>query len=1199
MKVLGLDIGTTSIGWAFIQQDEKPENSSIVRAGVKIIPLTTEEQDEFIKGQRQTKNAQRRLKRSMRRNLQRYKLRRRKLVAILRKHGMMPEETLLLHPDKLEIYGLRVKALTEKISLQELGRIFYHLNQKRGYKSNRRIDEVEEAPAIKTAQDDASKKKEGYLESIERRSEELEQQGKTIGQAIYEELKKNPHYRVKSSENANTVYLRENYEKEFDRIWEKQAEFHIELTSELKRQIKDEAIYYQRRLKSQKHLVSKCRYEPNFRVCPRSSPFHQIRRMWQDINHLRVIDKHGEIIGHLSEEQRKLLFEALWNESDLKPKKILEILGYKGGKLNLPPTESGDEAKSLRGFTTLVKLRKALQESGVTNPEQYLQFEYQKYIAPIDPECKKDPIAEPLYGLWHHLYSFDGTPEKLTQSLMKKYNFSREQARALVKVHFEGDYSSLSAKATRRILPFLIEGKVYSEACEAVYGKHADYLSKEEEWMPQELRLLKRNSLRNPVVERILNHLINLVNAIIADPELGRPDEIHVELARELKMNVKKRKKISDENANNEKRRKKIEEILRAECNILRPTRDDVVRYKLWEEFGNVCPYEPGKVLSITEAFSGSYEIDHIIPQSRLFDDSYMNKALAPRHYNAAKGNSTAYDYMQTRSQEDFEAYKRLIEKSKTIPEAKKKKLLMSAGGIPEDFIARQLRETAFITKEALKLLKKVCHPDNVISTSGSITDFLRQRWGMNTILKYLNKERYEALGRVTYVQDDESGRQILRIKDWSKRDDHRHHAVDAIVVAATSRSAINSLSRLNQDFESYAELKNDAPYFGPFWTEQRRRQVTVEPDGSQTLSPSEKQLLSKFRKDAEHAIASILISFKTGKRISVKNKNSFHFKDEVRNQHPQPFTPRGFLHKATIYGKIKMRDSIKLTPKFDVADLERVTKPRIRKLVEDRLAAFGNSPKKAFKDLAKNPIWYDEAKKIPLTFIPVWREQFVVKKDIDVNFKQAEKIVDLGIKRIIEKRLAQYDGNPKEAFKDLMNNPIWLNKEAGIAIRSVRIIDNQEDLVPLHRDEKTGKPKDYAAARNNHHVAIYRKPNGEFEEEVVTFWDAFNRKVQGEEIINRHPADGREFLFSMQVNEMFVFGLEPERITDPKNYPEVSKHLYRVQKLTSGDYVFRHHLATTLEDDSAMLRITSLKKLNCIKVKVANPNRLTILPIH
>jgi CRISPR-associated endonuclease Csn1 len=1193
---LGLDIGTTSIGWAYIKvHKDNPSDFTILRAGVKIIPLSTNENDAYIKGQRQTKNAKRRLKRSMRRNLHHYKLRRAKLLKILDEHNMLPDAKLLTHSDKYELYGLRVKALSEKVSLAELGRIFYHLNQKRGFHQSRLADEQ-----AGNAEVNSDTNEESFVEGIERRTQELLQANKTPGQAIYEALRKDPLYRVKSNENVKTIYDRRVYIYEFNRIWDKQKEYYRDiLTDELKTLLRDKAIYYQRRLKSQKKLVSKCRFEPRFRVTPRSSPFHQVRRMYQDINHLKIKDK-NRVECVIEPSMRKLLFEELLSRGELKSKDILALTGfksYKGAQVNLPPTDSGKERKSLKGFITRDKIKDVLSETGVENPEKYLAFDWEKYIPPIDENCTNDPIKEPLYALWHHLYSFDDTNYKLIDSLIRKYGFTAEQAKALTRIQFKKEYASLSAKATRKILPYLIQGDVFSTACEKAGYRHSDSESKEEAEAREllcQLPNLKRNALRNPAVERILNHLINLINSILIDKDLGRPDAIHVELARELKMNASKREEIFDNNNKREKEKKKITEILSKY--IPNPSDQDVLKYRLWKEFGERDPYQPSNVISLTELLSGNYDVDHIIPQSRLFDDSYMNKVVTHRSYNLAKGNMTAFEYMQSRSQKDLEDFLQFIKETKTIEKPKFDRLMMTEKTIPKNFIQRQLRETQYISRVSLKLLRDVCK--DVVATSGSITDYLRTRWGLNNVLKQLVKEKYEALGR--YKEEKlEDGKRKDIIEGWSKRDDHRHHALDAIVIAATTKSVINSLNLLNQEYESYKKLKYGAPYFGPFWKEMRRKEIRINQEGEEIFSPAEKEVKNLLRVRTREALASVLVSFKSGKRVAVKNVNKHQTSQGIEKK--IELTPRGFLHKESIYGKIKVRDRMKLTTKFNLDDLDRITKPRIRTLIVERLALFNNDPKIAFKALVKNPIWYDEKNGIPLEFVPVWREQPVIRKTLGISFTQVDKIVDDGVRRIVIKRLEEFGNNPKEAFKDLNANPIWLNKDAGIAIRSVRIIDNQEDLQPLHRDPLTGVKKDFAATRNNHHVAIYRLPDGSLEEDVVTFWDAFLRKKNGEDVIQRKPTDGRKFLFSMQVNEMFVFNLDPNQIniTDPKNYPIVSKNLYRVQKLSTMAYCFRHQLATTINDDDDMIYIKSfgrLESLTPIKVKITNTNRVSIV---
>lgn len=217
-KVLGLDLGTTSIGWAMVNQAENnEERSSIIKAGVRVNPLATDEKDAFEKGKAVTTNTDRRLKRSMRRNLQRYKLRSNELISILKEIGWIDDSSILAeHGNKstFETYMLRSKACTEMISLSELSRVLLMINKKRGYKSNRKLNADED----------------GHLVDGMAVAKMLYDEDKTPGQYCYELVRK--------GNNALPEFYASDLTSEFDKVWEIQSPYYPEyLTEEFRKQV--------------------------------------------------------------------------------------------------------------------------------------------------------------------------------------------------------------------------------------------------------------------------------------------------------------------------------------------------------------------------------------------------------------------------------------------------------------------------------------------------------------------------------------------------------------------------------------------------------------------------------------------------------------------------------------------------------------------------------------------------------------------------------------------------------------------------------------------------------------------------------------------------------------------------------------------------------------------------------------------------
>ena len=310
--------------------------------------------------------------------------------------------------------------------------------------------------------------------------------------------------------------------------------------------------------------------------------------------------------------------------------------------------------------------------------------------------------------------------------------------------------------------------------------------------------------------------MIHLVNTIIADPNLGKPDEIRIELARELKKNALEREELNKLNDKTKKLHEEIVTILRDDFKIPKPSRNDIIRYKLYKELdfnGYKTLYSNTYIPKEKLFFDTGFDIDHIIPQATLYDDSFSNKTLEKRDVNIKKGNRTAADFIiQEYGEDKWRNFQKLFENKKdsenasladknqevknnnfALSKSKIKKLLMQEKDLGEvGFIERDLRETQFITKKAKELLSQLV-PSIVVST-GSVTAKLREDWGLMNLLKELNFAKYQKLGLIENY-DNSKGQPQSKIKDWTKRDDHRHHAMDALVLAFTTHNHVQYIN--------------------------------------------------------------------------------------------------------------------------------------------------------------------------------------------------------------------------------------------------------------------------------------------------------------------------------------------------------------------------------------------------------------------
>ena len=1367
-KILGLDLGTKSIGWAVVNEAEnKEEKSSIVKLGVRVNPLTVDERTNFESGKSITTNADRTLKRSMRRNLQRYKLRRENLVEVLKNAAWITDETVLAEQGNFTTFQtlhMRAKAVTEEISLAELARVLLMINKKRGYRSSRKAKNEEEGQLIdsmdiakylyennitpgqycfqqlsegkynipdfyrsdleeefdriwkfqkqfypelltdklKDSLKDKNEKQtwaicaqpfnivgikrtvkgkelikenyewrtkalsekldleelavvlqkvngsinssSGYLGNISDRSKELYFDNMTVGQYLVSIIDQNPNNSLK-----NLVFYRQDYLDEFERIWTKQAEFHPELTAELKNTIRDIVIFYQRPLKSQKGLVSVCELERKEieitvngkkktkivgpKVCPKSSPWFQEFKIWQIINNLKVNGR------FLEQEEKEKLARELSIKDKLSKSDVLKLLFGKNSKdfdLNYKEIEGNrTQAALFKAYAKILEesghgeaeelLKKSSAEIVKTVEDVFAALGYNTDILYFDTTLSNDEVEEQaMFRLWHLLYSYEGDKSKSgNDSLVNKISeitgCEKVYAKIIAAVTFAPDYGSLSSKAIKKILPYMQEGNEYSLACEYAGYRHSKRsLTKEElenKSYKDRLDPVPKNSLRNPVVEKILNQMVNVVNAVI--DEYGKPDEIRIELARELKKSKQEREKAASDmsaaSKENDDNRKELQE----KFGIANPSRNDIIKYRLYKELAPIgCKtlysntYIPQERL-----FSKDFDVEHIIPQARLFDDSFANKTLEAKDINIQKGSMTAFDYVKSKyGEEGVAGYRTRIQQlldKKTISKTKAAHLLMSEKDIPDGFIERDLRDSQYIAKKAREILEEAVK--FVVPTTGSITARLREDWQLVDIMKELNWDKYYLSG-LTETYLDKDGQTKTRITDWTKRNDHRHHAMDALTIAFTKRSYIQYLNNLNA---RVPKSENDPQYvdlskygIGNIPKDEQTRVVRYI-ESTQLYRDDKGRLrflppipLDQFRKEAKRHIGNILVSIKAKNKVVTRNVNKTKKKGGY-NEKVQ-LTPRGQLHNETVYGSIYryLPKEETVGSKFDHVKIETVASPVYREALRSRLAEYGNDPKKAFTGknaLDKNPIFLDmmHTRRVPDVVKTVTLELvYTARKEINpTNFKDEKtinKIIDVKIRNLMLDRLAEYDGDAKKAFSNLDENPIWLNKDKGIAVKRVTIT-GVSNAIPLHdKRNLTGAPVldaegnrlpvDYISTSSNHHIAIFMDEDGNLQEHVVSFYEAVMSATLGYPVIDKEyrKGDGWVFLFTMKQNEYFVFpnektGFNPNEIDlmNPDNYALISPNLFRVQKLATKYYVFRHHLETSVEDKAELRDVT------------------------
>lgn len=1251
-KILGLDLGTNSIGWALIEVDENNIPIRIIAMGSRIIPIESKHSSQFLEGKSITLNQDRTVNRTQRKSYDRKQLKKSDLKKILKKHNIFPSDELLKLP-MLDLWKLRSDSANpnEYISAEQLGRIFYMLNQKRGYKSAR-------------SEANADKKDTDYVQAVKGRYAKLKDKNQTIGQFFYDGLDNansyNSYFRIKEE-----VYPREAYVEEFDTIINAQKGKHDFLTDEVIHQLRNEIIYYQRKLKSQKGLVSICEFEGfektifdkekskektvfvGPKVAPKTSPLFQLCRIWEVVNTITLKIKNpegskykwGEKIPNL--EEKETLADYLFKNENLSFTKLLEILSLNKNDVYV----NKQILKGIKGNETYFTLHSIIGDNELLNfdvsiiPSNHTSMLVDKKTGEILEEragLELDASLEkqPLYQLWHTIYSLKDLDE-CKNALIKRFGFDDEIAEKLSQIDFNKQaFGNKSNKAMRKILPFLMEGYDYSQSCSLAGYNHSNSLTKDEreqQITTNRLELLPKNSLRQPIVEKILNQMINVVNTILE--QYGKPTEIRVELARELKQSKDERNDADIQNSKNKRLNEEIGKRL-AE-HKLPATKRYIQKYKFIfpslsknlkdAQVNNQCIY-CGETFNLTEALSGDdFDVDHIIPKALLFDDSQTNKVLVHRKCNSTKTNQTAYDYIVTKGEEEVRVYSERVDdwfKRGIISYSKMQRLKVSHKEylerkklgketetdkkLWENFIDRQLRDTQYISRKSREILQKVCN--NVTTTEGGVTSKLRNLWGWDDVLMNLQMCKYKELGQTTVKEwTSEHGKrkhQKEEIENWTKRDDHRHHAIDALVVACTKQGFIQRINTLNSS--DTKDLMN-------------KEVEKAKIDFNEKATLLEKYLKTQKPFTTEQVMKEadkILVSFKAGKKVATITK----FKATGKNKDTGVIVPRGALHEQSVYGKIKVIEKDKPV-KYLLENLDKIVNSKIKNLVEKRLFENDNNSKTALLSLKKNPIYINEEKKEILEKASCYINATVLKYKLQsLKANQVDDIVDEKVKFLVKERLAKFNNKEKEAFKDIL----WFNEEKQIPILSVRLFARPDanNLQAIKKDEN-GNEIGFVVTGNNHHIAIYEDQDNKLVQHSCTFWHAVERKKYKtpiiikntsnvwndilnkelpESFLNKLPSDKLILKFSLQQNEMFIIGLSKEEFDEAiknNDKPLLSKHLYLVWSISTNDFWFRHHLetknselknVTTAKDSKRYYRFKSVGALfgtNPIKVRL------------
>lgn len=774
---LGLDLGANSLGWFLVWLDENRNTIGLGPGGVRVFADGRDPQSK-------TSNAvTRRMARGARRRRNRYLARRERLMQALVRRGLMPEDRQKRKAlEALDPYALRAAALDTALPLHHLGRAIFHLNQRRGFQSNRKTDN--------TAGEDGAIK-----QAARRLDEAMEEAGaRTLGEFLHQRRQqapsnhKMPPVRVRNtSASAKAEYAfyptRQHLLDEFRRIWQAQAHHHAALTEQARAEIEG-IVFFQRPLK--RPPIGKCSVNPardkddleGFR-CPWSHPLAQRFRIWQEINNLEIQFADGTMPRRLTPEERQTLFLLLTSANSVTFEKIRKQLGLPSdSRFNL----ESEKRDKLKGDETAEKLAKR-KLFGKT--WRALPLEHQIEIV--------------------HQLEEEEDEGRLIAWLIDNCALDAETAERVANATLPQGHTRFGLRAICNILPNLEKGMVLHDAAQEAYPHYnrptgelsqSGYLPYYGEWLQDAVvgsgDVRDRPEVRygrfpNPTVHIGLGQLRRQVNAIIR--RYGPPQEITLEMTRDFRLSPRQVSELEREQAKHQRRNEERARLLQEHG--LPVNAGNLLRLRLWEELEPLerCCVYSGEPIPFELLFSEEVDVDHILPFSRTWDDSAANKVLCRTAANRDKGNRTPYEAWGRTP-----AYDDIIARAMSLPKNKQWRFRPDAMDRYEKeggFLARQLNETSWLSRLARQYLTAVTgdiHKVNVLP--GRMTAMLRGKWGMNSLLPDHN------------------------FSDAKNRKDHRHHAIDACVAAVTDRKLLHRVANANSD-ESRERLVIPEPWEG------------------------------------------------------------------------------------------------------------------------------------------------------------------------------------------------------------------------------------------------------------------------------------------------------------------------------------------------------------------------------------------------
>lgn len=890
---IGLDIGVTSVGWAVLALDGEEKPRGIIDMGSRIFDAAEHPKTGA------SLALPRREARSARRRLRRLRHRKERIRELLVSSGLLGRDELdrLFDGQLTDIYALRVKALDEKLSREEFARVLLHLAQRRGFRSNRK---------------NAGDKEEGkLLEAVGENKKRMEAMGyRTAGEMLLKDQAFAQYKRNKGGQYIATI-TRDMTEDEARKIFAAQRNFGADFAGAELEEAYLEILLSQRSFDEGPggnspyggsqigKMIGKCTFEEGELRAAKASYSFEYFTLLQKINHIRIL--RGGESRPLTGEERKKLVELAHKTENLNYLQIRKELGLtpeeRFNTLRYSADDGPETAEKKEKFCYLKayhQMRRAA-EKACKGSFAALSIEQRNAVGTILSIYKTSENVRK--GL-----SDAGIPEILIDQF-EGLNFSK--------------FGHLSVKACDRLIPCLEQGMNYNEACAAAGYDFRGHNSGEKSFtlppLPDD-----QNEITSPVVLRAVSQTIKVVNAIIRK-QGASPTYINIELAREMAKDFSERKKLEKEMDENRAKNERAMERIRNEYGKTDATGQDLVKLKLYEEQGGVCAYSQ-KQMSLARLFEPNYaEVEHIVPYSISFDDSYKNKVLVLMEENRNKGNRLPLQYLTGQRRENF-----IVWVNRAVRDQRKKRLLLKEDFTQEEkkkLRERNLNDTKFMTSFMLNYIQDylIFAPSDkkgkkrVTAVNGAITAYMRKRWGITKI----------------------------------REDGDLHHAVDAVVIACTTDGMIQQVSR---------------------YAASRECEYSQTEAGSLAVDPRTGEVLRKFpypwpqfRKELEARLCN------DPSRVIADLRLPFYMEEDAPEVRPLLVSrkPRrkisGPVHEQTARSIKKVREGYSVT-KCDLTSLKlkngeiegyfRKEDDRLLyEALKNRLVEYGGDGKKAFKE--------------------------------------------------------------------------------------------------------------------------------------------------------------------------------------------------------------------------------------------------------